>query len=85
MVSVITQVCTEAKLGIHPNLRQSNIKFTYSLKVRLHLHLHCRYMDFNSVMTGAPIIYKPILLIFRANPWTGFSTLPIAIVHVAIN
>ena len=32
IVSVITQVCKESKLWIHPNLRSSNFSFTYSFK-----------------------------------------------------
>ena len=31
-MSVITQVCKETKLWIHPNLRRPNFSFTYSLK-----------------------------------------------------
>ena len=31
-MSVITQVCKETKLWVHPNLRRPNFSFTYSLK-----------------------------------------------------
>ena len=47
VVSVIIQVCTGSKLSIYSNLRQPNFWFTYSVNIRLHLDLYCRYMDFD--------------------------------------
>ena len=46
--SVITQVCKESKLWIHPNLRRPRFSFTCSLKF-IHFSLYI-YMDLKKGM-----------------------------------
>ena len=54
-------VCPESKFRTHPNLYQLNWWFIYSIKVILHLILHCAYMDLKHI-----ILFKENKKLFKA-------------------